>query len=56
MINIKHFSLKSPEAGLNHRPFAYKANALPLSYGGVKNIGFLPLINLFMGLFNFIIN
>ena len=24
----------SPQAGLNHRPFAYEASALPLSYRG----------------------
>ena len=36
---------KSPEAGLNHRPFAYKANALPLSYGGDIIINILIIKN-----------
>lgn len=45
MISIKHISLKSPEAGLNHRPFAYKANALPLSYGGDRIIYILFIKN-----------
>ena len=26
----------SPQAGLNHRPFAYEASALPLSYRGTS--------------------
>uniref|UniRef100_M4C6N7 Uncharacterized protein n=1 Tax=Hyaloperonospora arabidopsidis (strain Emoy2) TaxID=559515 RepID=M4C6N7_HYAAE len=30
----------SPQAGSNHRPFAYEASALPLSYRGTHDVRF----------------